>query len=176
MRRKRTDWSNLKPRGMRCPKCGRRVPEEELARHLGTVERQTDSGWEIQCIFCHRWVRRGTIDRHLAPHLERGPDGQQRDHVTLAPERRFRGSLAGVPQVYIHEKCGEETGMPEEIIRSYLVNPFLYNDLTFCTGCRGYVHASELRWTETGDTLYDYTRSLRDSYVRKHGAPPCSSA
>jgi hypothetical protein len=173
LRRRRADWSNLRYPGVRCPNCRDRVTEEDVARHLGTVQRETDAGWEVQCTFCHRWVARGTIDRHLAPHLERSPDGQQRDHVTLAPERRFRGSLDDVPQVYVHEKCGARTGMPEEIIRSYLVNPFLYNDHTFCAGCRDYVHASELRWVKTGDTLYEYTRMLRNDYVEEHGAPPC---
>jgi hypothetical protein len=48
-----------------------------------------------------------------------------KDHVTVHPTGRFKGSLRGVPQVYRHPKCGVATKMPEEIIRSYLVNPFL---------------------------------------------------
>jgi hypothetical protein len=40
--------------------------------------------------------------------------------------------------------------MPEEIIRSYLANPFLYGGGSFCWGCNDYVQEAELFWTETG--------------------------
>jgi hypothetical protein len=36
--------------------------------------------------------------------------------------------------------------MPEKIIRSYLKNPFLYNDTSFCCGCGKYVNEGELIW------------------------------
>ena len=61
------------------------------------------------------------------------------DHVTNAPDERYRGSLDGVPRTYRHSRCGGGTGMPEEIIRSYLANPLLYNDRSFCCRCGDYV-------------------------------------
>ena len=57
-----------------------------------------------------------------------------RDHITLPAAKRAAQSLEGVPRVYTHPKCGARTGMPEEIIRSYLADPFLYADRTYCCG------------------------------------------
>jgi hypothetical protein len=94
------------------------------------------------------------------------------DHVTVAPEERFQGDLTGVPQWYRHQKCGEVTGMPEEIIRSYLADPFLYNDYTFCTGCGNYPHQSECVWVDTGENLHDYNRRLRLEYVERNKLSP----
>jgi hypothetical protein len=52
--------------------------------------------------------------------------------------------------------------MPEEIIRSYLMNPYLSSaDTTFCTGCGKHVPCRELRWLETGEDLQTYTDRLR---------------
>jgi hypothetical protein len=95
-----------------------------------------------------------------------------RDHITVEPSARYDGPLDDVPKWYTHEKCGAVTGMPEEIIRSYLANPFLYADRTFCHGCREYVPTRELVWNETGERMADYNDGLRSAYVQKHGAPP----
>jgi hypothetical protein len=62
--------------------------------------------------------------------------------------------------------------MPEEIIRSYLVNPFLYSGGSFCCGCNGYMPYAELFWEETGQCLADYFRELQAEYLRVHGEPP----
>jgi len=62
--------------------------------------------------------------------------------------------------------------MPEEIIRSYLVNPFLYSDRSFCCRCGGYFSKNELFWTETGQSLLEYDQELKDKYIQEHGAPP----
>jgi hypothetical protein len=94
------------------------------------------------------------------------------DHVTVHPSGQFQGSLAGAPQVYVHPACGTGTKMPEEIVRSYLVNPFLYNNLTFCCGCHDYVDQKELFWHETGECLSDYFQKLKDDYVNRHGERP----
>jgi hypothetical protein len=54
-----------------------------------------------------------------------------------------------VPSVYVHRKCGVTTGMPEEIVRSYLRNPYMYlADATFCCGCGTHVPFRECTWTE----------------------------
>ena len=126
----------------------------------------------IECPFCHEQVFRLWYPFHRARHMALLDDGQMSDHITLAEHERYLGSLEGVPQVYIHPACGEETGMPEEIIRSYLANPFLYNDTTFCTGCGDYVLAAEVFWTETGQSLEEYTHELQQAYLQRYGQPP----
>lgn len=114
-----------------------------------------------RCPFCHERVSRRELNEHIERHTRRLPDGQQEDHITEPPEKRFTGTLEGVPQVYSHWKCGDSTVMPEDIIRSYLANPFLYNESTYCAGCEDYVHQSELRWEETNERLDEYFDRLR---------------
>ena len=89
----------------------------------------------VECPFCHQQIFRLWYPFHQARHTSLMDDGQMTDHITVAEHERYTGSLEGVPQVYYHPQCGGTTGMPEEIIRSYLANPFLYGDCTFCTGC-----------------------------------------
>ena len=117
---------------------------------------------QVRCEFCHEYVDAAKYDAHCAEHMKLRPDGQQSEYVTLPPEERTEGSLEGVPQVYVHRKCGAGTGMPEEIIRSYLQNPYLYlADRTFCTGCGRHVPFAECVWTETGEDLQTYMNRLR---------------
>jgi hypothetical protein len=126
----------------------------------------------IRCPFCHKLVFRFFYPGHEAKHTTLLPDGQMTDHVTVHPTGRYKGSLKGVPQTYLHQKCGIVTRMPEEIIRSYLVNPFLYGGGSFCCGCNDYVGENELFWHETGQCLADYQRELQEEYIRVHGGPP----
>ena len=117
---------------------------------------------QVRCEFCHEYIDKSEYDAHCAEHMKLRADGQQTDYVTLPQEDREQGSLAGVPQVYVHEKCGAATGMPEEIVRSYLKNPYLYlADKTFCTGCGKHVPFRECQWAETGENLQEYTDRLR---------------
>ncbi len=94
------------------------------------------------------------------------------EHITVRPEGRYQGSLQGIPRGYRHAKCGVVTGMPEEIIRSYLVNPFLYSNRSFCCGCNGYVGYDQLFWVETGQNLDEYFQQLKQDYLDKYGSPP----
>ena len=126
----------------------------------------------VRCPFCHRLILRPWLARHEAKHTRRQPDGQMNDHVTVHPQGRHQGSLEGVPKVYHHPKCGGATGMPEKIIRSYLANPFLYGDRSFCTGCGDYVPTEELFWTETGQNMAEYNERLRQDYLDHFGEPP----
>lgn len=117
---------------------------------------------KVRCPFCHEPIDETDYAAHEAEHLKLRPDGQQSEYVTLPPEQREQGDLSGVPQVYVHVKCGAATGMPEEIIRSYLQNPYLYlADATFCTGCGVHVPMRECKWTLTGEDLQTYTDRLR---------------
>ena len=118
---------------------------------------------QIRCPFCHQYVDKAEYTAHAAKHTLRRPDGQQTDYVTLPKEDREPGDLTGVPRVYVHRKCGVATGMPEEIIRSYLKNPYMYSDKTFCCGCGGHVPLQECEWVETGQDLQSYNDELRRS-------------
>jgi hypothetical protein len=118
----------------------------------------------VYCQFCHKNVPSWFYSFHVRSHTKKLADGQQSDHITAAPSTRYQGSLDGVPQSYHHPKCGGSTGMPEDIIRSYLVNPFMYNGKTFCTGCGKYVDDSELYWIETGQRMSEYRLELQASF------------
>ncbi len=121
----------------------------------------------VRCPYCHILIPQESYGSHEQQHTRLKPDGQKTDHVTGAPEQRYAGSLEGVPRVYRHARCGGGTGMPEEIIRSYLVNPLLYIDRTFCCRCGDYVNPAELKWVETGENLMDYWGSLRAAYLER---------
>ena len=117
---------------------------------------------QVRCPFCHEYIDSSDFPAHQAEHVKDRGDGQQSEYATLPPEQREEGDLTGVPRVYVHRKCGGMTGMPEEIIRSYLKNPYLYSaDATFCTGCGKHVPFRECNWTETGEDLQTYTDKLR---------------
>lgn len=117
---------------------------------------------KVRCPYCHKYFNEAVFPAHEAKHRKARRDGQQTDYATLPEEDRDQGDLDGVPKVYVHRKCGAATGMPEEIIRSYLKNPFMYMaDSTFCTGCGKHVPFRECKWTETGEDLQSYTDKLR---------------
>jgi hypothetical protein len=132
--------------------------------------------WFIECPFCHKSIFRWFYAWHESHHTAIRPDGQMNEHITAAPKNRFEGSLDGVPKAYVHAKCGVATGMPEEIIRTYLVLPLTYNDSSFCCGCGNYVIGSELHWVETGESLMDYNARMRCQYLRDSlGIDPMAS-
>jgi hypothetical protein len=129
----------------------------------------------VRCPFCHEQIEQSILETHIKEiHLVKLPDGQQKDHLTTPPQMRYEGSLENVPQAYYHKKCGCGTGMPEEIIRSYLIDPFLHNDYTFCCGCNDYVHISQVYWLTpehflTDETVHQYIRKLRMAHNKKNG-------
>ncbi|NLE40051.1 MAG: hypothetical protein GX621_18705 [Pirellulaceae bacterium] len=117
---------------------------------------------KVRCEYCHEYVDRAVYSAYCRQHLRLQPDGQLTDYMTLPEEEREHGVLDGVPRVYVHRRCGAATEMPDEIIRSYLKNPYLYySDRTFCTGCGDHVPWSECEWTETGQNLQKYIDRLR---------------
>lgn len=120
----------------------------------------------VKCPFCHRNILKWFYRRHEASHTERRPDGQMRDHISAPKPERYAGSLDGIPQHYLHPKCGVVTTMPEEIIRTYLVNPLTYSDRSFCCGCNDYVYMNELVWKDTGEVLMNYSGRLRLEFLR----------
>jgi hypothetical protein len=132
--------------------------------------------WFIECPFCHKSVFRWFYAWHESKHTAIRDDGQMNEHITAAPQNRFEGSLEGVPQAYVHRKCGVATGMPEEIIRTYLVAPLTYNDTSFCCGCGEYIIGSELTWLDTGESLMAYNGRMRCEYLKNtHGIDPLAT-
>jgi hypothetical protein len=121
----------------------------------------------VRCPFCHKLVLRWLYNRHEQKHTRRRDDGQMAEHATASPAQRFSGPLDQVPQAYTHLKCGVITRMPEDIIRSYLVNPLMYTDSSFCCGCGRYVFSGELIWQETGEQVVDYMGRLRAEYLQR---------
>lgn len=117
---------------------------------------------QIRCPYCHEYIDEAAFAAHERRHTKSRPDGQQTDYVTLPDDEREEGDLTGVPRVYVHRKCGAATGMPEEIIRTYLKNPFMYMaDATFCTGCGKHVPFRQCEWVETGENLQSYMDDMR---------------
>jgi hypothetical protein len=126
----------------------------------------------VTCEFCHRKVLRALYPRHERGHTALRADGQMTEHKTLRPQRRFPGSLEGVPQAYLHPACGQVTVMPEEIVRSYLVDAALYSDWTFCVGCGDYVPHGDVTWVGTGQMLSEYFQQLRVEQGKAGVTPP----
>lgn len=150
---------------------------EELEAGLGYLQTTKPGLYPIpfvRCTFCHQLIFLPLYFSHREKHTKPLPDGQMTDHVTIHPDLRYQEVLDGVPTTYLHPHCGVVTRMPEEIIRSYLINPFLYNDYTFCCGCNDYILQKELYWCETGQCLADYFQQLQKEYKHLHGEPPPS--
>ena len=142
-----------------CPFCG-----SPLAIPLASPSHpaSTPLADAVRCQFCHVHVPSGQYDQHVQQHLALGPDGQQNEYATLPPEQRVVSpEFESAPRWYRHRKCGEVTGMPEEIIQTYLQDPWFYSDKTFCTGCGQHVPQSECVWEETGEDLQTYNDKLR---------------
>jgi hypothetical protein len=117
---------------------------------------------QIRCPYCHAYIDERSYAAHEAKHRKTRRDGQQTDYVTLPEDEREQGDLDGVPQIYVHRRCGVETGMPEDIIRSYLKDPYLYSaDQTFCCGCGKHVPIRQCSWVETDENLQHYFDRLR---------------
>jgi DNA-directed RNA polymerase subunit RPC12/RpoP len=138
-----------------CPNCGGPI----LVPHSpGTIP----PGMEF-CNYCHQYIPRGQMSPHVAEHLRPQEDGQQSEYATLpAEERASETEAADAPQWYLHTKCGEVTGMPDEIIQTYLANPWFYmGDFTYCGGCERHVPLRQCVWEETGENLQTYTNRLR---------------
>lgn len=121
----------------------------------------TEAAGVIRCEYCHADVPADRYPSHAAEHAELLADGQQREYASLPLEDRYGGDLDGVPRVYVHVGCGGRTVMQEKIIRSYLADPFLYDDGVFCTGCGRHAPDRRFVWAETGENLRAYMDGLR---------------
>jgi len=118
----------------------------------------------VRCEYCHEHIPRSEYSSHVEAHLKARSDGQQTDYATLPPEDRESVDFESAPRWYRHKTCGAVTGMPEEVIQTYLANPWFYlSDKTFCSGCNTHVRQGECTWEGTGEDLQVYTDRLRDA-------------
>jgi LSD1 subclass zinc finger protein len=137
---------------VQCPSCG-----QPLAIPAGSAAAQD----HVRCQYCHQPVPRAEYAQHVDLHIRPQADGQRTDYATLPPDQR-EGNWEEAPRWYRHSRCGHVTGMPEEIIQTYLQDPWFYlSDKTFCTGCGRHVRQGECVWVETGENLQTYTDRLR---------------
>ena len=125
----------------------------------------------IRCEYCHQEVPANQYEAHVKEHTKLQDDGQQVDYATLPADQRHGVELdfENAPKWYQHQKCGQVTGMPHEIIKTYLKNPYFYSGMTFCTGCEDHVPESECVWEETGQNLSEYKDELKAKVPRPPG-------
>jgi len=130
------------------------------------------------CPYCHQHIDSAAYPSHEAAHRKLLSDGQQSAYATLPAEERAAGPVDLVPQVYRHDKCHQATVMPEDIIRTYLKDPYFYRaDRTYCCGCRAHVPMRECVWVETGQNLQTYMDVLRAEKPELRPAdPPAKTA
>lgn len=148
----------LAGRTVKCPACGAAITIPTAAPPSLDEEIQ----WE-RCQFCHEYIDKADYSEHVKQHMALRADGQHTDYATLPTEERDAAvDISNEPRWYLHGKCGHVTGMPEEIIHTYMTNPWFYlADRTFCCGCEKHVPHSECVWQETGENLQAYTNRLR---------------
>ena len=66
-----------------------------------------------------------------------------------------------IPRAYVHEKCGTSTRVSDDIVETYLADPYFYSDgTTICAEC-GEVPDKDCRWEETGQPVDEYMRQLQ---------------
>lgn len=141
---------------LHCPSCGGAI----AVPHLLTEAQLRNMEF---CDYCHQYIPRSQMSAHVAEHLKLREDGQQTEYATLPPDvRAAEEELKNAPHWYLHTRCGGVTGMPDEIILTYLANPWFYlSDRTYCGGCEKHVRQRECVWRETGENLQDYIDRLR---------------
>ena len=118
-----------------------------------------------RCDYCHEEIPNSEYKAHVRAHQKRRADGQQTDYATLPASERSGAvnAFESAPQVYVHTKCGVATQMPDEIIQTYLQDPWYYaSDETFCCGCQDHVPNSECVWEETNQNVQAYMDDLRE--------------
>ena len=139
-------------RNIRCPSCQRTMAITGAKAAPGTK----------YCDWCHQDIPANQFDAHVQQHLARKADGQHNDYATLPPAQRNLQAASQAPTNYLHKKCQTVTVMPDEIVATYLENPWFYlADKTFCCGCGKHVKNAECTWVDTGEDLQAYFDKMR---------------
>jgi len=77
----------------------------------------------------------------------------------MTPDKPVNANV--IPRVYVHDKCGTSTRVSDDIIETYLADPYFYSDgTTICAEC-GEVPDKDCRWEETGQPVDEYMRQLQ---------------
>jgi hypothetical protein len=75
------------------------------------------------------------------------------------------------PRVYVHQTCGKQTRMTEEVVQKFLADPYGFNQWVFCTGCDTYVDRRECRWTETDATVGETMDAIKATVPPPRSTP-----
>ncbi|HZL90558.1 MAG TPA: hypothetical protein VFB96_19480 [Pirellulaceae bacterium] len=81
-------------------------------------------------------------------------------------------AAAKAPRIYHHPRCGHATALPDAAVYAQLQDPFRSSDQAYCSGCKGYVHNSELFWEGTSESLLASDRRQKAEYIRAHALNP----
>ena len=139
-------------RNIACPKCNRTMVVTAPKKLQATVF----------CDWCHQDIPKAQYDAHVQQHLAQRSDGQHNEYATLPPAHRNTAAAQRAPTNYRHRKCQTVTVMPDEIVATYLENPWFYlADKTFCCGCGTHVKNRECTWEATNENLQVYFDRLR---------------
>lgn len=88
-------------------------------------------------------------DPRLGHGVDSEPIPQHDAYLVLSDEERAKGFVRPYRNVYIHDACGVETRMGEELSATYARQPDFYG-ATYCVGCRMHKPVSEFRWSADG--------------------------
>jgi hypothetical protein len=124
------------------------------------------------CPHCGRDVLYFLYSVHVVKHATVTAVRTKSVSVALPADERYVGPIHHVPRLYRHRVCGSWSTVPEDMVRSFLVNPFFYADRWECRGCKRLVPTAELSFAQTGECVLTYIQRLRADYLRRHGKPP----
>jgi hypothetical protein len=85
-----------------------------------------------------------------AGHREIKENGQQKGYVVLTKEERDKGFVRPVRRSYIHNVCGTQTTMSQDIAETYARDPRFYSG-TFCCGCLKHFSLDQFFWSDNPD-------------------------
>lgn len=80
-------------------------------------------------------------------HTELKSNGQQKDYIILSAEERAKGFVRPVRRSYIHNVCGSDTRMSQEIAETYARDPKFYSG-TFCCACGKHFPLDQFVWKD----------------------------
>lgn len=109
----------------------------------------------------HEMQHRGPMQAAPTAHAHSGP--------AALP---IQQAAAKAPRIYHHPRCGHATALPDAAVYAQLQDPFRSSDQGYCSGCKGYVHTSELFWEGTSESVLATDRRQKAEYIRAHGLNP----
>src|SRR5438093_4340016 len=109
--------------------------------------------------------RRRREDEDARSRRRTGPRADDEDEERPSRKSRRAEPKHEIPQetprVYKHKKCGAKVRMSDDVVLTYLDDPFYYNEFTHCPRCGGDVPRSQCVWVETGQRMDEYFEDLQ---------------